>query len=146
MRIIKLLCLTDGYMYPRKENGVTKDGEDTQSRSSVRRALETRLECDGGLSMPAFVLAEAPPPSTIKDDPIDRLMRNTDGAWNLGTPAWHAEKDRRCAARAARTSQAVAMVRAQTASSVVDGLASLIKGQPSPSLESPTLTTSKATK
>lgn len=131
MRTVKLLCLTDGYIYPRKDNGINKEGEDTQSRSSLRRALETRLDVEGGLSMPAFVLAEPPPPSNIKDDPIDRLMRDTDGRWNLGTPAWHAEKDRRCALREKRTEVAAAMVRAQTANSVVDGLASLIKGQPS---------------
>ena len=130
MRIVRLLCLTDGYTYPRTDNGVNKEGEDTQSRASLKRALETRIDCGNDVSMPACVLAEVPPSSGIKDDPIDRLLRDTDGKWNLGTPSWHAEKERRCAEREKRSAAAAASLRTQTSNAVVEGLASLIKTAP----------------
>ena len=134
-RTIQLKSVTDGYVYPKLDMGITRDGEDTQSRSSLKRALETKVDFNGA-RFPLFVLAEAPPAGAYAhDDPMLDLLRGEDGQWKTGTPEWHKACEVLCERRAAKAERSAAKLRSEQASSIAENLSALVGKKPAKAKE-----------
>lgn len=135
-RKIRLLQINDGNVYEKKDNGLTSSNEETQTRASLRRALEMRYTLPDGRRLPLFVLApdvEALPPSPAgPGDPFDDVFRDESGKLKHGSKEWHEVSAQLCAERNASAQRAEQEIKNKLQQSIGDNLAALLASQQKP--------------
>lgn len=130
-RRIKLISLFDDNVVEIGDNGLDRNGSETQSRSQARAMLSKRREV-GGRMLPVFAVVERPKVLAL-DDPFDAdfVLDRASGEFTGPSPAWLAEREKQLAARGIR--QAAAVARFVGPQGVSPVAASVATGAPSSS-------------
>lgn len=135
-RIIKLISINDENVYEMVDRGISKTGDDTDSRAAIKNALSKRVDVDGQ-RLPVFLVAE-PPAALHPNDPMDRDIIFDRAGKLLGPyPEWSNARAQNLDARRARAARAQNVVDQRTAADVLRALKAAISPGAMPLIPAP---------
>lgn len=128
-RDIEVLSLFDANTYSIKDLGPTRDGDDTQSRSTARAALlKTRVVA--GKDVRVFML-RSPPVVLHEGDKFDRdILKDHKGNWLAPDAEWLAMRDTFIGRRNAAAADAKAVMAVKSAHNLIANLRTLADNDP----------------
>ena len=125
-RIIKMLCLNDDEVRPIRDLGVTRDGTPTGQRQMIMRMLSSTTKTASGAVIALFALAEPPTKQWSESDPLDRALRDFNGAWQRPGPVWLAERQTRVDATKAQAAGLESRIRDMGQTALAEQLGKLV--------------------
>lgn len=127
-RIIKLLCINDDEVRPIRDLGIDRQGTPTGQRQMIQRMLNATTSVSADRTYATFALAEPPTKAWSQNDPLDRLLRDFNGAWQKPGPEWLAERQRRVDANKAKMAGLEATLRESAQASLADQMGRMMAG------------------
>lgn len=133
-RTLHVESITDGFTYTITDS-VNDKSEPTQQRLAAEKLLKKKVPVLGGEPgelIPLFRLVKEPVVFSPHDQFDTELLKDDDGKWLVASDKWKAEQKKRIGKRSDSAARAEAQVKASAMSKVMDGLTTLIAGQPKP--------------
>jgi hypothetical protein len=121
-----MLCLNDDEVRPIRDLGVTRDGTPTGQRQMIMRMLSSTTKTASGAVIALFALAEPPTKQWSESDPLDRALRDFNGAWQKPGPVWLAERQTRVDATKAQAAGLESRIRDMGQTALAEQLGKLV--------------------
>jgi hypothetical protein len=125
-RIIKLLCINDDEVRPIRDLGIDRQGTPTGQRQMLYRMLNATTSASDGRTIATFALAEPPTKQWSANDPLDRLLRDFNGAWQKPGPEWMAERQKRIDANKAKLAGLESTLRESAQAALADQMGKMM--------------------
>lgn len=129
-RKISVLCLFDANSYDISDKGLTKEGDETQSRTSAR-AMLTKTRVVDGKDYRCFMLAVVPDVLHASDSFDRQVLKDSIGNWVLPSKEWLEARERFIARRRSAAADAKQVVANKATQNLIANLMTLSQNDPS---------------